>query len=98
MKKAIKAVLLSALLVFSPLSLAEMVDINSATAQQLAQQLNGIGMVKAQAIVEYRQQHGPFASVEQLVAVKGVGEKLLERNRASLEARMEPVGSDNPQQ
>lgn len=60
---------------------AEAVDINSADAQTLAENLNGIGMAKAQAIIEYREANGPFQSADQLVAVKGVGLATVEKNR-----------------
>ncbi len=53
-------------------------DINSATTQELTS-LQGIGPVKAQAIVEYRQKNGPFHSTKDLVKVKGIGRKTLEK-------------------
>ena len=53
------------------------VDINSATAEEL-QQLMGVGPVLAQAIVDYRAEHGPFASVDELLEVSGIGEMKLE--------------------
>ena len=53
------------------------VDINSATAEEL-QQLMGVGPVLAQAIVDYRAEHGPFASVDELLEVSGIGEAKLE--------------------
>lgn len=62
------------------LSAAE-VNINSASAEQIADALSGIGLVKAQEIVRFRETNGPFESVDQLVAVKGIGTGLLERNR-----------------
>ncbi len=49
----------------------EMVNINTATAEQL-DALPGIGPVKAQAIIEYREQHGPFKSIEEIENVKGI--------------------------
>lgn len=54
------------------------VNINTATAQEL-DTLPGIGPAKAQAIVEYRTQHGPFKSVDELDKVKGFGPALLEK-------------------
>ena len=51
-------------------------DINRATAEQL-EQLPGIGAVLAGRIVQYREEHGPFASVEELTAVEGIGEARL---------------------
>jgi competence protein ComEA len=61
------------------------VDINTATAQELATELFGIGPVKAQRIVEYREKIGGFSSIEQLIEVKGIGPKTLIRNRNKLE-------------
>ena len=52
------------------------VNLNSASAQELTS-LRGIGDKTAEAIVAYRESHGPFKSVEQLVEVKGIGEKLM---------------------
>lgn len=49
------------------------IDINSATVSEL-QMLPGIGPVLAQGIVEYRQNNGPFASVDELIRVSGIGE------------------------
>lgn len=62
---------------------SELIKINSATAEELSS-LDGIGESKAAAIVEYRKTHGNFSSVEQLTNVKGIGEKLIEKNRSQL--------------
>ena len=51
----------------------EPIDINTATASEL-EELIGIGPTLAQAIVDYREQHGPFSSVEELLEVSGIGE------------------------
>ncbi|MFA8439614.1 helix-hairpin-helix domain-containing protein [Pueribacillus sp. YX66] len=53
------------------------VRINSATAEDL-QKLQGIGPSKASAIIAYRDEHGPFKTVEDLLQVSGIGEKTLE--------------------
>lgn len=58
-------------------------NINLADVTEL-QRLSGIGAVKAQAIVDYRQTHGAFATVDELLEVKGIGKGLLQRNRALL--------------
>lgn len=62
----------------------EEVSINSATAEQLAAALNGVGLKKAQAIVSYREQNGPFTQIDQLQEVPGIGRALIERNQARL--------------
>ena len=79
------AIFLSLLLFVSPVSAGETVDINRASVSELASVLKGVGESKAQAIVDYRNQNGPFSSVEQLAEVKGIGMKLIERNRASIQ-------------
>lgn len=60
---------------------AGQVDINTADAETISAELNGIGLAKAKAIVEYREKHGPFRSADDLSLVKGVGEKIVEKNR-----------------
>ena len=60
------------------------VDINTASAEMLAEAISGVGLKKAQSIIEYREQHGPFGSVEDLVAVHGIGEKIVEKSRDNL--------------
>jgi len=60
------------------------VDINSADAETLSAELNGVGMSKARAIVEYREKHGPFKSPEDLSLVKGIGDRTVELNRANI--------------
>ena len=56
------------------------VNINTATSEELAEALNGIGAKKAQAIVQYRNQNGPFTDANQLLDVKGIGEATLSKN------------------
>ncbi|QMV14027.1 ComE operon protein 1 [Vibrio spartinae] len=60
------------------------VNINSATAEELATTLSGIGLKKAQALVNYRKEHGPFTQIEDVTAVKGIGMSLVERNRSRI--------------
>ena len=59
------------------------VRLNSASLEQL-QQLSGVGMKKAQAIVEYRKQNGKFQSIEELQQVKGIGSALFAKNKHKL--------------
>jgi competence protein ComEA len=80
----IKGTLISLALFAGPLSAAGPVDINSADAQALAQQLDGVGPAKAQAIVDYRQANGPFKSVDDLEKVKGIGKSTMEKNRSRM--------------
>ncbi len=53
-------------------------DLNNATQSQL-ESLPGIGPAKAQAIISYREQNKGFRTVEQLLEVKGIGPKMLDR-------------------
>ena len=64
-------------------------DLNHATAQELTT-LPGIGEVLAQRIVDYREAHGPFQSVEELIAVEGIGEGRLEKLRELVTVEVEP--------
>ena len=63
-----------------------LVNLNAANVEQLMA-LPGIGKSKAQAIVAYREEQGPFSSVDDLVNVKGIGKKLLANLAASVEVR-----------
>lgn len=60
------------------------VSINTASAEELAQAMNGVGLKKAQAIVSYREEYGPFKTVEDLKQVPGMGSALVERNLKAL--------------
>ncbi|MBM7060849.1 helix-hairpin-helix domain-containing protein [Pseudomonas sp. UL073] len=60
------------------------VNLNTADADTLQKELSGIGAVKAKAIVDYREANGPFATVDELLEVKGIGAATLEKNRAKL--------------
>ena len=60
---------------------ADKVNLNTATAEELKQALKGVGTKKAQAIVDYREQHGNFTAVEQLTEVKGIGPAIFEKNK-----------------
>ncbi len=62
-------------------ALAGKVNINSADAQTLAQNLKGVGESRAEEIVRHRETYGPFASADELMEVKGIGQSTLDRNR-----------------
>ncbi len=72
--------LLILLVLFSVNALAKPVNINTADAKQISQSLKGIGLVKAEAIIEYRTKYGPFKTRKELSKVKGIGEKTIEKN------------------
>jgi competence protein ComEA len=57
-----------------------LVDINQASVDQL-DELPGVGPTTAEAIIAHREQHGPFASVDDLIDVRGIGEAKLEQLR-----------------
>jgi competence protein ComEA len=61
------------------------VDINRASAEEL-DKLPGIGMAKAQTIIDDREKNGPFRSADDLLRVKGIGPKLLEKMKPSIVA------------
>lgn len=83
--KSLKIILLG---IFLGLSFAAMaqdsLNINTASAEMLAETIEGVGERKAEAIVRYREEHGPFASVDELLEVSGIGPKTLERSRDKL--------------
>lgn len=60
------------------------VNINTADSTELMAKLDSIGRKKAQAIIDYRQKHGPYRRVDDLLAVKGIGPSTLEKNRAHI--------------
>ena len=75
---SLSTILASMALMFNA-ALAAPVNINQADATEIAAALNGIGLKKAEAIVAYRDQYGAFTSIEQLVEVKGIGEKMVSK-------------------
>ena len=60
------------------------VSINTASADDLARVMNGVGLKKARAIVSYREEYGPFKTLDDLKQVPGMGSALVERNLAHL--------------
>ncbi|MCH8334916.1 MAG: ComEA family DNA-binding protein [Proteobacteria bacterium] len=85
MKILRKSLLFFLFAVASPLAaFAGPVNINTADAATISAELQGVGMSKAQAIVDYRKNHGPFKSLEDLTLVKGIGDRTVEINRANI--------------
>lgn len=83
-----KRLMLASLLALSSgVAFAGAVNINTADARTLSKELKGIGQAKAEAIVKYRTEMGPFKSVEELKKVQGVGDATVETNRANLKVK-----------
>jgi competence protein ComEA len=81
MMKSLRVLSIAALLALSSLCLAETVNINTADAKALSKNLTGVGPARAAAIVEYRESHGAFRSVEELEKVKGIGARVVASNK-----------------
>lgn len=60
------------------------VNVNTADAETIARELQGVGPSKARAIVQYRKNNGPFETVEDLLKVQGIGPKVLEDNKKDI--------------
>lgn len=60
---------------------AQPVNVNTATAEEIAESLKGVGLSKAEAIVSYRSEHGDFKHADELVNVKGIGIRTIDINR-----------------
>lgn len=81
--------LVAAALLFANAAFAapDTVNVNAADASTIAEVLDGVGMSRAQAIVEYRQQHGAFADAYDLANVKGIGDRTIELNEDRIRLR-----------
>ena len=84
MKLLVQWILFAAFLAAAPAFAASQVDVNSADARALAEALDGVGLAKAEAIVAFRKQHGPFETLDDLGRVEGIGPHILERNRDAI--------------
>ena len=93
MKQAVSSLLLVFALLLSAASTVTVaaespapaqVNINTADVETLSLVLKGVGLSKAEAIVAWRQSNGSFSSAEQLAEVKGIGLKLVDRNRGRI--------------
>lgn len=60
------------------------VNVNTASAEEISKALSGVGLTKAQAIVDYREANGAFKDVADLAKVKGIGEKTIEKNKMDI--------------
>lgn len=77
MRKILKTLTLTSLLI-SISSFASAININQADAATISSELKGIGTTKAEAIVKFREEHGPFSEPNDLLIVPGIGPKVLE--------------------
>jgi competence protein ComEA len=81
--KKILLTAITSLVLFSQTLLA--VNVNTADAVAIAEELKGIGVKKAQAIVDFRTENGNFTTIESLTEVKGIGLKTVEKNRENIQ-------------
>lgn len=66
---------------------AKPVNINKASAEEIAKALNGIGLSKAEAIVKDREKNGLFKSVDDIVRVKGIGPVTISKNKELIQVK-----------
>ena len=66
-----------------PMLSTNKISLNQASVDQL-QQLQGVGLKKAQAIVAYRQTQGPFKTIDELQQVRGIGPAIFAKNKTRL--------------
>jgi len=79
-----KLLLAALVLGIAGMAMAGPVNVNTADAETISAELQGVGITKAIAIVEYRETNGPFKTVDDLVQVKGIGERTVEINRKNI--------------
>ena len=72
-----------------PGTLNGLIDLNTATERQL-ERLPGIGPARAQAVIAYREQHGPFTAVAEITAVSGIGPGVFDNLRSLVTVRTAP--------
>jgi competence protein ComEA len=63
---------------------AQPVNVNTASAEEIAESLKGVGMSKARLIVAYREANGSFSHIDELVNVKGIGIRTVDINREQI--------------
>jgi competence protein ComEA len=83
--KLFNSILLSLLLALPVVSFsAESININTANKEALMSVIKGVGEKKAEAIILYREENGPFKSIDELTNVKGVGQGMVDKHREML--------------
>lgn len=77
--------IVSAILMFCSFAVfAEPININQADAATIAKELTGVGAKKAEAIVQYRKEHGDFKTLKDLENVSGIGAKTVQQNEKNI--------------
>ena len=77
----IKALSLTLGILATPVFAGQAVNINAASAEEIAEGLDGVGQTKAERIVEYRKANGQFEHPDELVNIKGIGLHTIDKNR-----------------
>jgi competence protein ComEA len=90
-RNALIALILSLAVVQTGLAEEATVDINTASAEQLAEVLDGVGPAKSEAIVAYRERNGGFEHIDELVNVRGIGLRTVEENRDRIQIDGQPA-------
>jgi competence protein ComEA len=74
---------------------SEPVNVNTASAEEISEALKGIGLSKARLIIDYRETNGTFLHIDELVNVKGIGIKTVDRNRGMIILQDAEVSANN---
>lgn len=83
--KIVKLATLSATIFFANIpAYAVPVNVNTASADEIAENLKGIGIKKAHAVVSYRDKNGHYNDLDSLTLVKGIGDKTVEKNKMDI--------------
>lgn len=72
-----KILYIGLIILFCAFMVVAKININTATKEELTT-LKGIGEVKAEAIIKFREHYGSIRSIEELINIKGIGEKTIE--------------------
>jgi competence protein ComEA len=79
-----KKLLLALTILFSINVMAKPVNINTADAEKIADSISGLGLKKAQTIIDYRTKNGEFKTLDDLNKVSGIGDKTIEKIKADI--------------
>lgn len=90
-RNALIALILSLALVQTGVAQEMTVDVNTASAEQLAEALDGVGPAKSQAIIAYREKNGDFEHIDELVNVRGIGLRTVDQNRDRIDLEAAPA-------